>query len=45
MGFDGGLPLGLQIVGRHGDEATVCRVGAAFEAATGHAAARPYLPA
>jgi aspartyl-tRNA(Asn)/glutamyl-tRNA(Gln) amidotransferase subunit A len=45
MGFDGGLPLGLQIVGRRGDEAMVCRVAAAFEAATGHAAARPYLPA
>jgi aspartyl-tRNA(Asn)/glutamyl-tRNA(Gln) amidotransferase subunit A len=45
MGFDGGLPLGLQIIGRRGDEASVCRVGAAFEAATGHGAARPYLPA
>ena len=42
-GFAGGLPVGLQIVSRRGDEATVCRVGAAFERATDHAAARPAL--
>ena len=30
-----GLPLGMQIVGRAFDEATVLRIGAAFEAATG----------
>ena len=42
MGFADGLPLGLQIVGRHGDEATVLRVGAAFEAATDHGVQRPY---
>ena len=42
-GFVDGLPVGLQIVGRHGDEAMVCRVGAAFEAATDHAAQRPPL--
>ncbi len=29
-----GLPLGLQILGRHLDESTVLRVGRAFEAAT-----------
>jgi aspartyl-tRNA(Asn)/glutamyl-tRNA(Gln) amidotransferase subunit A len=29
-----GLPLGLQIMGRHWDEQTVYRVGAAYEAAT-----------
>jgi aspartyl-tRNA(Asn)/glutamyl-tRNA(Gln) amidotransferase subunit A len=42
-GFAGGLPVGLQIVGRQGDEAMVCRVGAAFEAATDHGAQRPTL--
>jgi aspartyl-tRNA(Asn)/glutamyl-tRNA(Gln) amidotransferase subunit A len=29
-----GLPVGLQIVGRHWDEATVLRVGHAYEQAT-----------
>ena len=43
MGFADGLPLGLQIVGRHGDEATVLSVGAAFEAATDHGAMTPYI--
>jgi aspartyl-tRNA(Asn)/glutamyl-tRNA(Gln) amidotransferase subunit A len=28
----GGLPVGLQIVGRYFDEATVLRIGHAFEA-------------
>jgi aspartyl-tRNA(Asn)/glutamyl-tRNA(Gln) amidotransferase subunit A len=42
-GFAGGLPVGLQIIGRHGDEAMVCRVGAAFEAVTDHGAQRPSL--
>ena len=42
-GFAGRLPLGLQIVGRTGDEAGVCRVAAAFEAATDHGAQRPPL--
>lgn len=42
-GFSGGLPLGLQIVGRTGDEAMVLRVAAAFEAATDHGAQRPLL--
>lgn len=42
MGFSGGLPLGMQIVGRRGDEATVLRVGSAFEAATDHAIPTPY---
>jgi aspartyl-tRNA(Asn)/glutamyl-tRNA(Gln) amidotransferase subunit A len=37
-GFAGGLPVGLQIVGRHGDEAGILRVAAAFERATGHGA-------
>ena len=30
-----GLPIGLQIVGRHFEEATVLRVGAAYEEAGG----------
>lgn len=30
-GRSGGLPIGLQIVGRHGDDATVLRVGHAYE--------------
>lgn len=36
-----GLPVGLQIVGRRFDEATVLRAGAAFEAAQPWAARRP----
>jgi aspartyl-tRNA(Asn)/glutamyl-tRNA(Gln) amidotransferase subunit A len=36
-----GLPLSMQIVGRAFDEATVLRIGAAFEAATGLSARRP----
>lgn len=40
-GFVDGLPVGLQIVGRKGSDALVCRVGAAFENATDHAAQRP----
>ncbi|NDW32493.1 amidase [Salipiger sp. PrR007] len=30
---DAGLPLGLQLIGRHGDEATLCRIGHAYEQA------------
>ncbi len=44
-GFDGHLPLSLQIVTRHGDEAMACRIGAALEAATDHALRRPPLAA
>lgn len=43
MGFAEGLPLGLQIVGRKGDEATLLRIGAAFEAATDHSVLQPAL--
>ncbi len=42
-GFAGGLPVGLQVIGRHGDEAGIVRVAAAFEAATDHGAQRPPL--
>jgi Asp-tRNA(Asn)/Glu-tRNA(Gln) amidotransferase A subunit family amidase len=36
-GFDSaGLPLSLQLVARHADEATLLRVAHAFEEATGH---------
>jgi aspartyl-tRNA(Asn)/glutamyl-tRNA(Gln) amidotransferase subunit A len=38
-----GLPLGMQIVGRPFDEATVLRVGAAYEAAAGWIDRRPEL--
>ncbi|WP_347355120.1 amidase family protein [Intrasporangium sp.] len=41
-GFDSqGLPIGLQVYGRPFDEATVLRVGAAFEAATDFANRMP----
>ena len=36
-----GLPIGLQLVGRHRDELTLLRYGAAFEAATGLAERHP----
>jgi len=41
VGFCDGLPLGMQIIGRRGDEVGICRVGAAFEAATVHSAGDP----
>ncbi|HEV7252080.1 MAG TPA: amidase [Mesorhizobium sp.] len=45
-GFDGaGLPLSLQIVGRLFDEATVLRVGDAFERATDWRSRRPEFQA
>ncbi len=40
-----GLPLSMQIVGRAFDDATVLRIGAAFEAATGLTGKRPALAA
>jgi aspartyl-tRNA(Asn)/glutamyl-tRNA(Gln) amidotransferase subunit A len=39
----GGLPLGLQLVGRPFDEATVLRAAAVLEAAAGFDAVPPYL--
>lgn len=38
------LPLGMQIVGRMQDEATICRIGHAYEMATPWAATKPALP-
>lgn len=43
IGFSGGLPLGMQIVGAKHAEPTICRIGAGFEAATDHSAQRPYF--
>jgi aspartyl-tRNA(Asn)/glutamyl-tRNA(Gln) amidotransferase subunit A len=40
-GFENGLPLGLQLVGRAGDEDVLCMVGHAFERATDHSVQRP----
>ena len=41
-GFDGdGLPIGLQVAGRPFDEATVLRIGAAYESATEWTTRRP----
>lgn len=42
-GFDSGLPLGLQIIGKHFDEATVYRVAHAFEQATDYHKQKPEL--
>lgn len=38
-----GLPVGLQIVGRHRDDWSVLQMGHAFEQATGHKSRRPPL--
>lgn len=42
-GFDKGLPLGLQIIGRHFDESTVYKVAHAFEQATEFHKQKPQL--
>lgn len=42
-GFDNGLPLGLQIIGKHFDEATIYRVAHAFEQATEFHKQKPEL--
>jgi aspartyl-tRNA(Asn)/glutamyl-tRNA(Gln) amidotransferase subunit A len=41
IGFAGGLPMGMQIVGRHHGEAVICQLGDAFEKVTDHALQRP----
>lgn len=43
VGFDGDLPLGMQIIGRRGDEDLICAAGNAFERATDHSVQRPPL--
>ena len=43
MGFVKGLPLGLQIVGRPNEEATLLRIGEAFETFTDHGALDAYV--
>jgi amidase len=40
---DGGLPVGLQLVGRYRDELGLLRLAASFEAATGFGRRRPEL--
>lgn len=40
-GFENGLPLGLQLIARQGDEDLLCRTGHAFERATDHSVQRP----
>ena len=42
-GFENGMPLGLQLIARHGDEDLLCRTGHAFERATDHSVQRPSL--
>ncbi len=42
-GFSGGLPVGLQLLGRAFDEATLLRLGHAFQQLTRHHQARPQL--
>jgi aspartyl-tRNA(Asn)/glutamyl-tRNA(Gln) amidotransferase subunit A len=42
-GFEDGLPLGMQLAGRQGDDDLICAVGHAFECATDHSVQRPPL--
>jgi len=44
VGFDQGLPIGMQIIGVHRGEATLVQLGDAFEKATDHAVQRPPAP-
>ena len=41
---DGGLPVGMQLIGRSFDEATLLRIGAAFQRATDFHERVPKLP-
>src|ERR671919_617979 len=40
-----GLPIGIQLIGRPGEEDTILRAARAFQEATDHHATRPELPA
>ena len=42
-GFENGLPLGLQLIARHGDEDLMCMAGHAFERASDHSVQLPPL--
>lgn len=44
IGFHEGLPMGMQIIGRHHDEARIVQIGDAFECATDHSVQRPPAP-
>ncbi|KQN75245.1 hypothetical protein ASE94_00265 [Devosia sp. Leaf64] len=44
IGFHEGLPIGMQIIGRHHDEARIIQVGHAFEQATDFSLRRPPIP-
>jgi aspartyl-tRNA(Asn)/glutamyl-tRNA(Gln) amidotransferase subunit A len=41
VGFDQGLPIGMQLIGKHYDEARIVQIGDAFERATDYAPQRP----
>ena len=43
IGFERGLPLGMQLIGRVGDEDLICAAGHAFERSTDHSVQRPPL--
>jgi aspartyl-tRNA(Asn)/glutamyl-tRNA(Gln) amidotransferase subunit A len=43
IGFSGGLPMGMQLVGPDHSEALLCQIGDAYECATDHSAQRPRL--
>ncbi|WP_297106301.1 amidase [uncultured Devosia sp.] len=44
IGFHQGLPIGMQIIGRHHDEARIVQVGHAYERATDTSLQRPPVP-
>ncbi len=41
VGFDQGLPIGMQLIGKHFDESRIVQIGDAFERATDFALQRP----
>jgi Asp-tRNA(Asn)/Glu-tRNA(Gln) amidotransferase A subunit family amidase len=43
-GFSSGLPVGMQLIARPGNEAALFALGHAFEMATDHASFRPAIP-